>query len=460
MKFLYSDDPIIACSTSSHANAAIAVIRISGFKSLDEFRKFFTHSGPIEPRKVYYTKLVRPDAVLQGQIYDDICLTYFQGPKSYNGENILELAVHGNTLNVERILDLFVSYGGCRVAQPGEFTYRALKNKKLTLSQVEGLDLFLNANSGYALDQGLSLLSGNLQEVYQELWDLFLIHKSSLELSIDFADDIGEEAAKDYFTKSLENFSKKFQSLVKRVQPMDHNLIQPEIVLAGLPNSGKSSLFNLLLSEERAIVSSQAGTTRDYLAETIVIEGVKYKLIDTAGIRESQDLIEAEGIKRTKKKLSMSFYSILLINPFEIIDGFAELLNNKFDLILFTHADMAGFEAACEKVKKDFSIPGPTGAMSLKDFAEEWEKKIFDLVNKKYLEETASKPILLDRHKSLILQTSQVLSSYQSLTSHETDVAILSHELNALGHCISELIGIVSPDQILNSIFENFCIGK
>jgi tRNA modification GTPase len=135
----------------------------------------------------------------------------------------------------------------------------------------------LNANSGYALDQGLSLLSGNLHELYQELYDLFLVHKSSLELSIDFSDDIGEEGARTYFNSSLDNFSRKFQALVKRVQPMEHNLLQPEIVLAGLPNSGKSSLFNLLLSEERAIVSSVAGTTRDYLAETIVIEIQTYR---------------------------------------------------------------------------------------------------------------------------------------------------------------------------------------
>ena len=336
MKFLYSDGPIIACSTCTLAHAAMAVIRISGFKSLSQFAPFFKKdlTGPIEPRRVYYTKLV-----LQGQIIDDLCFTYFEGPKSYNGENILELSVHGNTLNIERIIELFVKEGGCQLAAPGEFTYRALKNKKLTLSQVEGLDLFLNANSGYALDQGLSLLSGNLQDAYQELYDLFIKHKSSLELSIDFAEDIGEEAAKHHFEESLEAFVKKFQALVKRVQPMDHNLIQPEIVLAGLPNSGKSSLFNFLLSEERAIVSSVAGTTRDYLTETILIEGVKYKLIDTAGIRESEDLIEAEGIKRTKKKLRDSFYSILLINPFEIVEGFAELLNNRFDLILFTHKD-------------------------------------------------------------------------------------------------------------------------
>lgn len=457
MKFLYSDDVIIACSTSANANAAMAVIRISGFKSLAQFKDFFKKdlTGPIEPRKVYYTKLV-----LQGQVIDDLCFTYFEGPKSYNGENILELSVHGNTLNVERILDLFVTHAGCRLAQPGEFTYRALKNKKLTLSQVEGLDLFLNANSGYALDQGLSLLSGNLQDIYQELYDLFLVHKSSLELSIDFSEDIGEEAARDYFNQSLEKFAKKFETLVKRVLPMEHNLLQPEIVLAGLPNSGKSSLFNFLLSEERAIVSSQAGTTRDYLSETIVIEGVKYKLIDTAGIREAEDLIEAEGIKRTKKKLSESFFSILLINPLEMVEGFEELAKNTFDLVLFTHADHPGFAEAHAELLKRYPQFGPMGAIDLKNPPPGFEKELTFKINKKYLDITADKPILLDRHKHLILQANQVLKQYQVLTAYETDVAILSQELNTLGHCISELLGIVSPDQVLNSIFSNFCIGK
>lgn len=456
MEFLYSNEPIIACSTSTQSNAAIAIIRISGFKDLSSFEHLFAAKlSKVQPRHVYFTKLVLSD-----QFVDDICLTYFQAPKSYNGENILELSVHGNTLNVERIIEMFVKEAGCRLASPGEFTYRALKNKKLTLSQVEGLDLFLNANSGFALDQGLSLLSGNLNDIYQELYDLFLIHKSSLELSIDFSDDIGEEAANDYFHSSLKNFSKKFDSLYKRVLPMDHSLIQPEIVLAGLPNSGKSSLFNLLLSDERAIVSSIAGTTRDYLAEVISIEGVRYKLFDTAGIRESEDIIEAEGIRRSHKKLKESFFSILLINPFEIVEGFEELLNNKFDLIYFTHADLPDFEEKRAALISQFPKLGPMGAIDLSLAGKEFEEEIFKLVNKKYLEEIACKPILLDRHKHLITRIHKVLTEYQRVTSSETDVAILSQELNTLGHCISELIGIISPDQILNSIFSNFCIGK
>lgn len=457
MKFLYSSDPIIACSTCSHANAAMAVIRISGFVSLDQFYLFFKKDlrGPIEPRKVYFTQLV-----LQGQVVDDLCFTYFEGPKSYNGENILELSVHGNTLNVERILELFTKHGGCRLAAPGEFTFRALKNKKLTLSQVEGLDLFLNANSGYALDQGLSLLNGNLHLLYQEIYDLFLIHKSSLELSIDFADDIGEEAAKEYFNRSLENFSNKLTQLYKRVLPLEHNLLSPEIVLAGLPNSGKSSLFNFLLSDERAIVSSKAGTTRDYLSETLVIENVKYKLIDTAGIRIADDFIEAEGIKRTKKKLSESFFSILLINPFEMDDVFSELVESHFDLIVFTHSDLPGFPEAKEELVAKHSFLGPMGAINLTNNPISWEKDLYLLINKKYLTITESNPILLDRHKDFISQAVRLTRNYKELAVSESDVAILSQELNNLGHCVSELVGIVSPDEILNSIFTNFCIGK
>lgn len=455
MKFLYSDEPIIACSTCNHANAALSVLRISGFNDLDPFRPFFGHSGPIEPRRVYYTQLLSEEGVL-----DDVCLTYFAGPKSYNGENILELSIHGNTLNTERILNFFTSKGGCRLASPGEFTYRALKNKKLTLSQVEGLDLFLNANSGYALDQGLSLLSGNLQEIYTELYDLFLKHKSALELSIDFIDDVGEETAKAYFHSSLEDFKNKFETLKRRVVPMDHNLLQPEIVLAGLPNSGKSSLFNHLLREDRAIVSSIAGTTRDYLSESVVIEGVKYKLIDTAGIREAADLIEAEGIRRTKKKMQHSFFSILLINPFEMREEFSELAQLHFDAVYFTHSDLDGFPAARQKVIDQFPQFGPMGAIDLTRNIAQLESALNQLINKKYLDLTKDKPILLDRHKHLILQVSSHLDNYVNLSTYESDVAILSHELNTLASCLSELLGIVSPDQILNSIFSNFCIGK
>jgi tRNA modification GTPase len=457
MHFLYSDEPIIAASTCTHAHAALAVLRISGFASFDQFRRFFALSaGPIEPRRVYFTKLLNE----QQQVLDEVCLTYFEGPRSFNGEHILEISAHGNTLNVERILKLFVEQGACRLAAPGEFTYRALKHKKLNLSQVEGLDLFLNANSGFALDQGLSLLNGNLHELYQDLYTLFLKHKSALELAIDFSEDVGDEAARDLFASSLQELQRHFARLVKRVAPQELNLLAPEIVLAGLPNSGKSSLFNQLLSDERAIVSAVPGTTRDYLSETLVIEGVKYRLIDTAGIRLAQDQIEAEGIRRSRKKIESSFFSILLINPLALDADFAALMQLPFDLRVFTHADVAGFASHRQLLLEQWPELGSIGAVNLLQDIASLESSIKQRVNKKYLGLTAQNPLLLDRHKSLILQASGLLQAYAVLAATEQDVAILSSELNTLGHCISELIGIISPDQILNSIFSNFCIGK
>jgi tRNA modification GTPase len=456
MKFLYSDEPIIACSTGNQSHAAISVLRISGFSHINSFNPFFKlNLAIIKPRMVYYTSLVS-----DSQHIDDVCLTYFEAPRSYNGENILELSIHGNTLNVERILSLFLNNANCRLAEPGEFTYRALKNKKLVLSQVEGLDLFLNANSQYALDQGLSLLSGDLQQTYQELFELFLNHKAALELSIDFLEDIGEEAAEMQFRDTLNLFSKKFHSLERRVQPLNHNLVQPEIVLAGLPNSGKSSLFNFLLARDRAIVSPIAGTTRDYLTESLSIEGVNYRLIDTAGIRHTEDLVESEGVTRTKKIMAESFFSVLLINPFEIVDEFVELLDHPFDLVYFTHADCAGFDEAKRSLVGHFPQLGPMGAISVIGLDRVWEDGFFNKVNKKYLMVTSSKPILLDRHKHLITQASIALRAYVKTSAYEKDIAILSSELNTLGHCFSDLIGIISPNEILNSIFSNFCIGK
>jgi tRNA modification GTPase len=455
MNFLYSDEAIIACSTSTFGNAGIAVIRISGFSDLSSFQPFFSLDfGPIEPRRVYYTQ------ILDGQTQvDDICLTYFKGPKSYNGENILELSVHGNTLNVERIIQLFITHKLARAAGPGEFTYRALKNRKLTLSQVEGLDLLLNANSSYALDQGLSLLNGQLHQIYLDLQDLFLKHKSALELSIDFSEDIGEEAAKEYFNSTLAKFSEKFEILKKRVAPMDQHLLQPEITLAGLPNSGKSSLFNLLLSDDRAIVSPIAGTTRDYLSEHLMIEGVRYRLVDTAGIRDARDEIEKEGIRRSHKKLKDSFFSVLLINPLETSPDLAELLNHQFDMILFTHADCSDFDIHKNLLIEIFPKLGSIGAVDLTK-SKTLEANLFNAINNKYLSVTSSQPILLERHKQMIAESATSLRNYKDISSFESDVAILSEELNALGHCLSELIGIVSPDQILNSVFDNFCIGK
>jgi tRNA modification GTPase len=486
MEFLYSDDPIIACSSGGQSNTAIAIIRLSGFKDLSLLNKFFDKDlNKIKSRFAYFCKVIDDTETL-----DEIIFTYFKGPNSYNGENILELSVHGNIFNIERIIKLFVSKANFRQANPGEFTYRALKNKKLSLSQVEGLDLLLNASSPFSLKQGFSLLSGRLQDSYTSLYNNFLNHKSSVELSIDFYEDIGEEQSQQQLKDSLVLLVDSIKSLKIRINRDSLNLVSPDITLVGLPNAGKSSLFNKLLSEDRAIVSNIAGTTRDFISEKIRIADTHFNLIDTAGVRDSENVIESEGIRRALNLINKSFFKILVINPFEFdINFFKELKDINFDLIVFSHSDSDDYFASVKTIKesiKDFisiSISGPiepnnyapmgandNGSIgpsyigsigaNLIDQNNEIINTIESLVNKKYLEVSSKEPIIIERHIELINNIYLLISKYSELCSNEEDISIISSELNIVGHCISELIGIVSPDDVLHNIFDNFCIGK
>ena len=520
MDFLYNEDPIIACSSGNIANCAIAVIRLSGFKDAKVFQPFLSLDiNKLEPRKAHFCKLLDGDNVI-----DEVVAVFFKAPKSYNGENILELSVHGNVLNVDRIINLFTSSKEFRLAQPGEFSYRALKNKKLNLSQVEGLDLLLNASSEFALDQGFSLMSGRLQESYINLHKSFLNHRSSVEFSIDFLEDMGEEAANRQFRQSLLEFKDHLEKLHSRVNVDSTKLLNPEIALMGQPNSGKSTLFNMLMREERSIVTSIAGTTRDYISESIKIGDVHYRLVDTAGLRQSQDLIEMEGVKRSLALGEKAFFRILLINPLEFDFEYLSYIQHlPFDLILYTHSDKMGFGKALQalrenpKFEKFLADPmgaekagpmgaektgpmgaeqtGPMGAEKAGPMGAEQTgpmgaekagpmganftrlsnfeyltnlsnnnpaimEEINCHLNNKYLYTISSQPILLQRHKQKIFEAHELLLDYVSLTENETDISIISSELNNIGHCISELVGIISPDDVLHNIFDNFCIGK
>ena len=447
---IHDGKTIIACASGAHAHAAIAVIRLSGFKQLSDFQLHFTlQLAPVKPRTMVRAYLMSGD-----EIVDDICFCYFASPASYTGENLLELYVHGNTLNVERILTLFQTQKSVRLALPGEFSLRALQNKKLTLSQVEGLDLFLNASTPLALNQGMALLHGDLHQAYLDLFVSYKHHKAALELLLDFHEDVGEEEGRSQLNESWKTFFAQLSSLNKRLDPHSSRLLRPEIVIAGLPNAGKSTLFNRWLGEERAIVSAQAGTTRDYIAEDVQIDGVTYRLVDTAGVREAQDKIESRGIELTQQRLARAFYSVLLINPFESDDNeLKKLMAHSFDLVVFTHADCAGFSEAIKRLV--LSGQALTIGKNDNDFSE-----IGCDINKKYIEATAHSPILQERHKSVISTCWTVAQAYQNTLQNQSDMAILSHELNTLGHCLQELLGIVSPDEVLDHIFANFCIGK
>jgi len=446
---------IIACATGTHANSALAVIRLSGFGRLSDFQPLFSRSlAPLKARHMYRSDLLSRDTVL-----DDVCLCYFEGPASFTGENVLELYVHGNLLNINRIIDLFCELPSVRPARPGEFTRRALQNKKITLAQAEGLDLFLNAATPLALTQGLDLLHGELHQSYLRLYETFLRHKVSLELLLDFHDDVGESEAKSQLHATWSSYFGELDSLFRRISPQSSRLLRPEIVLAGLPNAGKSTLFNSILGERRAIVSSLPGTTRDYIAEDVLLHGVNYRLLDTAGIRNASDEVEEEGIGFSLARLNKAFFRLLVVNPFAPIGAnFSEFTTLGFDGIFWTHNDLPGASEAISRSSQELLVLW--GQSFDNHCCYNDLPALYDAINKKYLQLTSSNPLLLDRHKEVISSIYRVATGYAHTLLNESDIGILSHELNALAHCHQELLGIISPDEVLDHLFANFCIGK
>ncbi len=502
MATLDTFDPIIAISTGGHSNSAVSVLRLSGFSDLIALQSAFSFNlSKVKSRYCHLTKIIDQDS----NILDEILLVFFPGPNSFTGENVLELHVHGNLISVRRIMNYFVSQFNFRYAEAGEFTLRAYINRKLSLSQVEGLDLILNANSSLMLDQGLNVLNGELHQTYLRVYDLFLKLRSAVEIMIDFSDDVGDESSNALYESTLNDLKKIFHSLQKRSATPDSNLLNPTIVIAGEPNVGKSTLFNLLLSNERSIVSSIPGTTRDFISESIAVEGSFFKLIDTAGIRDSIDPIEAIGIDRTMQVLGTAFFRILLLNPANFNKDYLERVGNfDFDLVIFSHFDdtnfYSNFIGIPEKIlsnknlyfanflSNEFIYSGPieprkSGPIEPRKSGPIEPRKsgpiephksgpiephksgpiepvIFDAISKKFKEISENSPILLERHRNIINKLSTILSSDDLDHNKNNDIAILSNNINILGEYSSELVGYISADDVLNSVFANFCIGK
>jgi tRNA modification GTPase len=491
---------------------------LSGFESLEALQPFFSFN--LSKTKKRFCHLT--DIIFKQDKIDQCLMVFFPRGESYTNENVIELSVHGNQLNINRIIHLFINHSDFRHAFPGEFTYRALQNKKLSLSQVEGLDMLLNANSSLMLSQGLDILHGDLYLQYKALFDSFIKLKGAVEISIDFSDDVGADETKTLLNKSFNHFYTLISKLKTRTEGPISSLLSPEVVLVGQTNAGKSSLFNLILKHNRSIVSPIAGTTRDYVSEPIFIDGTNYLLIDTAGIRESDNVIETIGIKRGEEILARAFFRILIINPLETDSAFLnKFADIDFDLLIFSHGDQANFSNEISKInlsminakhcfKADLSLDGngPIEPVSINGGPIEpvtknsgpiepvsknsgpiepvlknsgpiepvlksdgpiepstkssgpIEPLIKFHVSSKFKDLSSNNPILLERHRACInkiyLKASLLFKDFNRID----DVAILSSEVNLLGNDLSELVGIVSPDEVLNSIFANFCIGK
>lgn len=424
--------------------SAVIVVRISG-ENLERLLPFFSIDRFV-PRKATFCRYIG------SEISDDILLTFFKAPFSYTGEDVLEVSFHGNPIIVSSFIKDLYSLG-VRYAMPGEFTKRAFLNGKIDLSQAEAVAEIINSKSKYSVQFSYGLLSGGLTKRIDEIISTLIDIGSVIEAFIEFPEeDLDIESLNGIFTK-VDSILDAVNNLTKHYDILNNFKDGFTVVIAGKPNVGKSSLLNFLISHERSIVSDIPGTTRDYITEYADLEGIPIKLIDTAGIRISSDRIEALGIEKAK----------------QLIDN-ADLVIALFDASSFDEDDRYLLEYTSNKNrvlflnKKDLLTDYPIDydlSFSLK-YSMDLDK-IIPFLKDRLLPKESDKlgldVMINDRHRYLFNNFIVHLNKIkEALKIGDLDIAAfeLSESLNIL----YEITGEHYTEDILNNIFDRFCIGK
>jgi tRNA modification GTPase len=453
-------DTISAISTP-FGEGGISVLRLSGNKSFEIIENIF-YKDLCKTKRINISE-TSSHTIHFGYLFDELNLvdevlvSVFKKPNSYTGEDTIEISSHGGVLVTQKILALTLKTGA-RHAEPGEFTKRAFLNKRLDLSQAEAVADLIKAKTESAHESSLKQLEGSLSSYISIVRQEIIDATSLIELELDFSEEGLEFVSKDEFRKKINVLIEKLNNIISSY--ISGKIIREGInlVITGRTNSGKSSLFNQLLKSDRAIVSDISGTTRDYLQENIIINGILFNLIDTAGIRKSEDLIETEGIKRSFQKIEEADFILYLIDSSEsddIIKNETDFFNSKFSpkksLLAFTKSDIKDLK---DRNEIKISIFNDASLYKLKN-------NITDKIKENTIQKSGSEIVLTNlRHKlcldNVVASLRQVVESIDKKMSGEFISVDLRTALSYLG----EITGEVTNEEILNNIFSKFCIGK
>ncbi|QXV64341.1 tRNA uridine-5-carboxymethylaminomethyl(34) synthesis GTPase MnmE [Mucilaginibacter sp. 21P] len=451
-----TEDTIAALATPS-GPGAIGVIRLSGPEAITIANSVF--KGKDLTKQATHT--LHYGSIIDGEvILDEVVVSLFVGPKSYTRENVVEISCHGSNFIIESIIKLLIKRGA-RAAKAGEFTLRAFLNGQLDLSQAEAVADLIASNSKASQQIALQQLRGGFSNQLAQLREQLVQFASLIELELDFAEEDVEFANRDQLKQLIYTINKIISDLIQSFELGNAIKNGVNTVIAGRPNAGKSTLLNALLNEERAIVSHIAGTTRDTIEEVLNINGINFRLIDTAGIREATDTIEQIGVQRTMEKISQS---ALLIYVFDAAEISIDELNNDLERLRKPGVEMLVVANKADLLNDEqlLSLPHTDRAIVIsakeKQQIDELKNKIYNAAIKEQL--TGHETLVTNiRHLEALQKTQEsltrVLDGMENVTSD-----FLSMDIKQALHYLGEITGAVTTDDLLENIFSKFCIGK
>ena len=451
---------IVALATPSGAGA-IAVIRLSGKDAITIAAEIFNSISGKELSKQKSHTVHLGNIVDGSRIIDEVLATVFKNPNSYTGENVVEFSCHGSSYIQQEIIQLLLRKG-CRMATAGEFTLQAFLNGKMDLSQAEAVADLIASDSKASHQLAIQQMRGGFSTEIEELRIQLLNFASLIELELDFSEEDVEFANREEFQKLIKKITVLLKKLIDSFATGNVLKNGIPVAIVGRPNSGKSTLLNSLLNEERAIVSNIAGTTRDTIEDEITIGGIRFRFIDTAGLRDTTDEIEKIGVERALEKLEKSSIYIYLFDSTEMsvvevkkeLDSFT---TNSKQLIVANKIDKASKEELSAINNSD--LPFLTISAKSKDSLDVLSNSLLNIAG---IEALDSNQLMVtnSRHYDVLIKSLEEISKVQEGIDNHLTGDLLAIDLRQALYFLGEITGKVSNDDLLGNIFANFCIGK
>ena len=459
---MFIDDTIAAIATAP-GEGGIGIIRISGEKSLQVAQSIFKSKSGKMIKDYNARTLIYGTVVDNEKVIDEVLVAYMKGPNSYTAEDVIEINCHGGFISVKKILELILSKG-VRLAEAGEFTKRAFLNGRIDLSQAEAIIDVIKSKTDMAHEVAQSQLEGSLAKKIKDLRMNVTEVLAHLEVSIDFAEeDVEEITYQTLEEKALElrNEIKKLYDTAESGKILRDGL---KTVIVGKPNVGKSSLLNSILGENRAIVTDIAGTTRDVIEEFVNIKGIPLKIVDTAGIRETEDVVEKIGVEKSRESFSTADLVIMLLDAYRKLSEedmeILESLKNKKTIVLLNKMDLEP-QIELEKIEEFVNSEDIIKISALKHQGiEELQDKIEAMVYHGSVKNSSNLMITNSRHKDALFKAYESINDAISAIEQRMPYDFIEVDFKNIWDYLGYINGDTVREDLLDTIFANFCIGK